>query len=102
MHARQSKTGLGVLFTQEADSALKTALLTDGSIILTVLTVLGMLLAVIGLWPLQGDAADLSSLVGISLVYLAGGLPAAWRAAVTLWEEHVLDIDLLIDRKSVV
>src|SRR5690606_41496740 len=31
-----------------------------------------------------------------SLVYLSGGLPAAWRAAVTLWEERVLDIDLLM------
>ncbi|HWV55087.1 cation-translocating P-type ATPase [Pseudorhodoplanes sp.] len=64
--------------------------------ILTVLTVTGMLMAIVGLWPLQGVAAELSSLVGLLLVYLAGGLPAAWRAAVTLWEERVLDIDLLM------
>lgn len=64
--------------------------------ILTALTVLGMLLAIIGRWPLQGHAADVAFLAGISLVYLTGGLPAAWRAAVTLWEERVLDIDLLM------
>ena len=68
----------------------------DRSLVLTVLTVLGMLLAILGLWPLRGDAAGLSSLAGLSLVYLAGGLPAGWRAVVTLWEERVLDIDLLM------
>lgn len=68
----------------------------DRSLVLTVLTVLGMLLALIALWPLQGIAADFSSLVGLSLVYLTGGLPAAGRAAITLWEERILDIDLLM------
>ena len=63
---------------------------------LTALTVLGMLLAMVGLWPLQGDAADFSSLVGLLLVYLAGGLPAARRAVLALWQDHVLDIDLLM------
>src|SRR5690625_5726317 len=55
-----------------------------------------MLLAAFALWPLQGDAAAFSSLAGLSLVYLAGGLPAAWRAATTLWDERLLDIDLLM------
>src|SRR5690606_36739839 len=55
-----------------------------------------MLLAILALWPLQGDAAAFFSLAGLSLVYLAGGLPAAWRAAATLWEERILDIDLLM------
>lgn len=65
--------------------------------ILTGLTVLGMLLASIGRWPLQGHAAaGIVFLAGISLVYLAGGLPAALRAAVALWKERVLDIDLLM------
>ena len=64
--------------------------------VLTVLTVCGMLLAILAIWPLQGEAARLFSLVGLSLVYLAGGLPAAWRAVVTLWEERILDIDLLM------
>lgn len=68
----------------------------DRSIILTALTALGMLLATLALWPLQGAAAAFFSLGGLSLVYLAGGLPAAWRAAVTLWDERVLDIDLLM------
>src|SRR5690606_804648 len=33
---------------------------------------------------------------GLSLVYLTGGLPAGWRAVVTLWQERILDIDLLM------
>lgn len=68
----------------------------DRATILTALTVLGMLLATLALWPLQGTAAASFSAAGLSLVYLTGGLPAAWRAAVTLWEERILDIDLLM------
>lgn len=75
---------------------MQKSLQADGSLILSTLTVLGMLLAIMGRWALHGDAAELSSIVGISLVYLAGGLPAAWRAIIDLWEEHVLDIDLLM------
>ena len=72
------------------------ALEIDRSFVFTALTVAGMLLAVLALWPLQGDVAAFFSLAGLSLVYLAGGLPAAWRAAATLWEERILDIDLLM------
>ena len=68
----------------------------DTPVILTVLTVLGMLLAVAALWPLTGVVADRSSLAGLCLVYLAGGLPAAWRALEALWKEQILDIDLLM------
>lgn len=68
----------------------------DRSFALTALTVLGMLPATLALWPLQGATAAFFSLAGLSLVYLAGGLPAAWRAAITLWEERILDIDLLM------
>ena len=68
----------------------------DRSMVLVALTVSGMLLAVLGFWPLHGASADGLSLVGLTLVYLAGGLPAAWRAIPTLWEEGVLDIDLLM------
>lgn len=68
----------------------------DRSFVLTVLTVAGMLLAILALWPLQGAAAAYFSLAGLLLVYLGGGLPAAWRAAATLWEERILDIDLLM------
>lgn len=64
--------------------------------VLSILTVAGMLLAVLAIWPLRGDAAGLSSFAGLLLVYLAGGLPAAWRALRALWEDHVLDIDLLM------
>ncbi|WP_240608259.1 heavy metal translocating P-type ATPase [Pararhodobacter oceanensis] len=63
---------------------------------LTAVTVLGMLLAILGLWPLQGFVAESATLTGLVLVYLAGGVPAAWRAVVTLWSERVLDIDLLM------
>src|SRR5690625_3844511 len=68
----------------------------DRTFVLTALTILGMLLAALALWPLQGATAAFFSLAGLSLVYLAGGLPAAWRAAVILWEERILDIDLLM------
>lgn len=75
---------------------VKTPFNLDGSIVLTALTVIGMVLAILALWPLQGDAASLASTAGPALVYLAGGLPAGWRAATTLWEERILDIDLLM------
>lgn len=68
----------------------------DRSFVLTAITVLGLLLATLALWPLQGAVAAFSSLLGLALVYLAGGVPAAWRAVVTLWEERILDIDLLM------
>ena len=68
----------------------------DRSIVLTTLTVVGIILAVLALWPLRGDAADFAWFVGLSLVYLTGGLPAAWRAAAAAWEERVVDIDLLM------
>ena len=63
---------------------------------MTAATVLGMVLAIAGIWPLEGRVADVSSLVGTGLVYLAGGLPATWRAVTTLWRERILDIDLLM------
>ncbi len=64
--------------------------------LLTGLTLIGMVLAGLSLWPLQGSVAQLASLAGLALVYLAGGLPAAWRALGALWKDRVLDIDLLM------
>ncbi|WP_108482346.1 heavy metal translocating P-type ATPase [Oceaniglobus ichthyenteri] len=75
---------------------LKKIFAADRTVMLTVLTVLGMVLAIFGFWPLTGIAAEWATFVGLLLVYLAGGVPAAWRAGVTLWEDHVLDIDLLM------
>jgi Cd2+/Zn2+-exporting ATPase len=66
------------------------------SMILTMSTVLGMFLAIAGTWVLLGDAASLLAWAGIAAVYLAGGMPAAWRALSAVWQEHVLDIDLLM------
>ena len=68
----------------------------DTPVILTGLAVLGMLMAISGRWLLEGVVADRLSLAGLSLVYLAGGLPAMWRAIEALWQEHILDIDLLM------
>ena len=68
----------------------------DIAMILTVLTLLGMLLAVAGFWPFDGHVAKLSTAIGVWVVYVAGGMPAAWRALSTLWNERVLDIDLLM------
>lgn len=78
-----------------SDDDVRAFLRGGSSLILTGMTVLGLCLALIGLLPLRG-AADLSSVTGMSLVYLAGGLPAALRAGGALWNEHVLDIDLLM------
>jgi Zn2+/Cd2+-exporting ATPase len=71
-------------------------LTADPSMILTVLTVTGMLVALAGIWPLEGEIAAYSSFVGLTVVYLAGGLPTTWRALQALWQEHILDIDLLM------
>lgn len=67
----------------------------DLQIIMSGLTVLGMILAIVGTWP---PAEGLTALrwPGLALVYIAGGLPAAWRALSALWRDHVLDIDLLM------
>ncbi|WP_035030659.1 heavy metal translocating P-type ATPase [Aquamicrobium defluvii] len=62
---------------------------------MTALTVLGMLMAIAGTW-LPGDRFAILNLPGLALVYLAGGLPTAWRALAALWRERVLDIDLLM------
>jgi heavy metal translocating P-type ATPase len=64
--------------------------------ILTVVTVAGMLMALAAFWPLEGEVAAYSWLIGLAVVYLAGGLPAAWRALEALWKEHIFDIDLLM------
>ncbi len=68
----------------------------DIPLALTVLTILGMVLAIAGLLPLESNATALVSVLGIGLVYLAGGFPAAQRALTALWQERVLDIDLLM------
>jgi Zn2+/Cd2+-exporting ATPase len=49
----------------------------------------------IGFGAFYGGVAWLSTLA-FGLVYLAGGLPAAWRALTELWRERTLDIDLLM------
>lgn len=64
--------------------------------ILTILTVVGLLVAAASMWPLDGDPAHYAWLGGLAVVYLAGGLPAAWRAVEALWKERILDIDLLM------
>lgn len=69
---------------------------TDVPLILTGLTVLGMLLAISGFTPLNDQASRFLFFVGILLVYFAGGLPAARRALTAFWKEGVFDIDLLM------
>ncbi len=62
---------------------------------MSLLAVLGMALAVAGIW-LPVEAAAALKVPGLALVYLAGGLPATWRALSALWCERILDIDLLM------
>lgn len=68
----------------------------DVPLILTGATVFGMVLAIFSTLPLNDHTSNCLSLVGISLVYLAGGLPASLRALTALWTERALDIDLLM------
>lgn len=66
------------------------------SVTLTSATVIGLLIALTGTWLLGGDAGIRTIGFGTALAYLAGGVPTAWRALKALWNEHVLDIDLLM------
>ena len=63
---------------------------------LTVSTVLGLVLALLGTWLVEDAAGSWLVLAGTTLAYLAGGVPAAGRALVTLWKDRILDIDLLM------
>ena len=75
---------------------MRTRFTFDLPTILTGIAVVGMVLAVAAIWPLKGEVSAFTSAVGLVVVYLAGGLPTAWRALETLWRERVLDIDLLM------
>jgi heavy metal translocating P-type ATPase len=66
------------------------------SVILTVATVIGLALALTGTWFLDGPLGSQITLAGTILAYLAGGVPAGWRALKALWREHTFDIDLLM------
>ena len=66
------------------------------SVMLTTATVTGLVLALAGTWLLDERVAVQTTLSGTTLVYLAGGVPAGWRALKALWREHTLDIDLLM------
>ncbi len=61
-------------------------------ILLSTLTLIGI---VLGFGAPYVDLQTLAAF-GFGLVYLAGGLPATWRALVELWRARVLDIDLLM------
>lgn len=74
---------------------MKRFLPTDPSLVLSLSTVLGMAMAVAGRWP-PSDMLGALQIPGLSIVYLAGGLPTAWRALSALWRRHLLDIDLLM------
>ncbi len=63
---------------------------------LTLLTVVGMALASLALFWADVPAISQIGLVGLIMVYFAGGVPAAIRALGEAWREHVLDIDLLM------
>jgi heavy metal translocating P-type ATPase len=56
----------------------------------------GLLIALVGTWLLSGDARVNTIGIGAALAYLAGGVPAGRRALKALWNEHILDIDLLM------
>ncbi len=55
-------------------------------------TLIGTGLAALDVWIFSGPWG----VAGLVLAYLAGGIPAGWRAISALWRERVLDIDLLM------
>ena len=65
-------------------------------VVLTSATVMGLLIALAGTWLLSGEARVNTIGIGAALAYLAGGVPAGRRALKALWNEHILDIDLLM------
>lgn len=65
----------------------------DGSLLFSASAVLGLIVAALGKWLFDDS---LVSLLGLVLVYLAGGAPAAWQAGRELWRRQVLDIDFLM------
>lgn len=71
-------------------------LFANRSIALTFATVLGLLTALVGTWLPDSDAGVHAIRLGAALAYVAGGVPTGWRALKDLWNEHVLDIDLLM------
>lgn len=71
-------------------------LFMNTSVALTLITGVGLLLALTGTWLLSGDIAWVLTSLGVVLVYLAGGVPTGWRAVNVLVKERVLDIDLLM------
>lgn len=70
--------------------------LSNLPVVLTAATVTGLASAVVGKWLLDGQIGSLAFLAGTTLAYLAGGVPAGWRALGELWRDHILDIDLLM------
>ena len=70
--------------------------LSNISVVLTAATVTGLLSALAGTWLLDGQLGRQVASAGVVLAYLAGGVPTGWRALKTLWNEHALDIDLLM------
>ncbi|RHZ96743.1 cadmium-translocating P-type ATPase [Cereibacter sphaeroides] len=67
-------------------------------LILTGLTLVGMLAAAVVRWGIGTTEAPWPTVEAgaLLLVFLAGGVPAAIRALRALWQEHELDIDLLM------
>ena len=65
----------------------------DLGVVLTGVTLVGMLLAAVSAY---GDISAQLTVFGLSLVYIFGGLPSAAKALQSLWVDHVLDIDLLM------
>ncbi|QCP84166.1 cadmium-translocating P-type ATPase [Cereibacter sphaeroides] len=67
-------------------------------LILTGLTLVGMCAATVVRWGIASTEAPWPTVEAgaLLLVFLAGGVPATIRALRALWQEHELDIDLLM------
>ena len=65
----------------------------ETGLILTGITVFGMLVAVLGRWVIGVSSVEVT---GLALVYAAGGIPATLQALSEMRNTRVLDIDLLM------
>jgi Cd2+/Zn2+-exporting ATPase len=66
----------------------------DAATLLTIITVVGMIMAAFGKWGPEG--LRWMEIVGVVMVYIAGGVPTLKRALATAWEEKIIAIDVLM------
>lgn len=68
----------------------------DLATFMTVTTILGMMVAIASFLPIDESVSGWLRMVGILIVFVAGGFPPASRSLQAIWQSHTIDIDLLM------